>query len=50
MAWRSIFPKLSPFARRLAIEKGSDAPARNENAGWIRSWSEHPCHGTWEVL
>ena len=24
---------LSPAARRLAIENGSDAPARNENAG-----------------
>src|ERR1700752_772043 len=49
-AWASIFPKLSPRARRLAIEKGSDAPARNEKAGWMRSWSEHPCQGTWVVL
>src|ERR1700716_1223394 len=26
------------------------APTRKENAGWIRSWSEHPCHGTCVVL
>ena len=48
--WTSMRPKVSPLACRLAIEKGSDAPARNENAGWMRSWSEHPCHGTWVVL
>jgi len=48
-AWPSIFPKVSPLAWRLAIEKGSDAPARNEKAGWMRSWSEHPCHATWVV-
>jgi hypothetical protein len=40
----------SPRPTRLAIENGSDAPARNENAGWIRSWSEQPCHGTCVVL
>jgi hypothetical protein len=38
-------PKPSPRARRLAIEKGSEAPARNEKAGWIRSWSEQPLPG-----
>ena len=37
-------------ASRLAIENGSAAPTRNENAGWIRSWSEQPCHGTCSVL
>src|SRR4029078_4552296 len=32
------------------MENGSAAPTRNENAGWIRSWSEQPCHGTCVVL
>src|SRR5438046_990356 len=39
-----------PFARRLAIEKGSAAPTRNENDGWIRSCSEQPVHSTCDVL
>jgi hypothetical protein len=32
-AWPSMRPKVSPLARRFAIENGSDAPTRNENAG-----------------
>src|SRR4051812_20082152 len=43
-------PKLCPFFLRLAIENGSAAPTRNENAGWIKSCSEHPCHSTCSVL
>src|SRR5258708_13188945 len=49
-ACASIRPKPWPRARRLAIANGMAAPTRKENAGWIRSWSEHPCHGTCVVL
>ena len=43
-------PKVCPFIFRLAIENGSAAPTRKENAGWIRSCSEHPCQSTCSVL
>ncbi len=39
--------RLSPRAVRAASEKGSAAPTRNENPGWIRSWSEPPTQATW---
>jgi hypothetical protein len=32
-AWANNPPKLAPRAWRLAIENGSAAPTRNENAG-----------------
>src|SRR5687767_14882949 len=38
---------LWPRAARLAIEKGSATPTRNENDGWMRSCSEQPTHSTW---
>ena len=32
------------------MENGSAAPTRKEKAGWMRSWSEQPCHSTCSVL
>ena len=39
-------PRDWPAARRDASEKGSATPTRNENDGWMRSWSEPYVHST----
>ena len=35
-----IRPRGWPAAMRAASEKGKATPTRNENDGWMRSWSE----------
>ena len=42
----SSCPVVWPRARRLASENGSATPTRNENDGWIMSWSTQPTHST----
>ena len=41
-----ILPGDCPRASRLASENGSATPTRNENDGWIMSWSTQPIHST----
>src|SRR5208337_1030952 len=45
-ACAAILPGDCPRASRLASENGSATPTRNENDGWIMSWSTQPIHST----